>query len=91
MTIVLDAMGSDDRPDPEVQAAVTASNEFDEEILLVGNEDQLKHKLSEIQGNKAKVHILHAPQALDMSDHILEARAKKENSMRIGMEQVKAQ
>jgi fatty acid/phospholipid biosynthesis enzyme len=25
MTIVLDAMGSDDRPDPEVQAAVTAS------------------------------------------------------------------
>ena len=90
MTIVLDAMGSDARPDPEVQAAVTASNEFNETIILVGNEEELKTKLSQIPGDKSRVRIAHAPEALDMSDHIVDARAKKQNSMRVGMELVKA-
>ncbi len=90
MTIVLDAMGSDDRPDPEVQAAVTASNQFSEQILLVGPEDELKEKLLAIPGDRSRVKVINAPEALDMSDHIVEARAKKQNSMRIGMELVKA-
>jgi glycerol-3-phosphate acyltransferase PlsX len=82
-------MGSDDRPDPEVQAALTASNELDETIILVGPEPVLKEKLAALPGDKSKVEIVHAPEALDMSDHIVEARAKKQNSMRIGMELVK--
>jgi len=90
MTIVLDAMGSDDRPDPEIQAAVTASNAFNEDILLVGDEEVLAAKLEAIPGDRSRVRIIHAPEALDMSDHILEARSKKQNSMRIGMELVKA-
>lgn len=90
MTIVLDAMGSDDRPDPEVQAALTASNDLNENIILVGPEPILKEKLAALPGDKSKVEIVHAPEALDMSDHIVEARAKKQNSMRIGMELVKA-
>lgn len=90
MTIVLDAMGSDDRPDPEIQAAITASNQLDEKIMLVGPEPILKEKLSALPGDKSKVQIVHAPEALDMSDHIVEARAKKQNSMRIGMELVQS-
>jgi glycerol-3-phosphate acyltransferase PlsX len=90
MTIVLDAMGSDDRPDPEVQAAVKASIELDEQVILVGDETELNQKLSQISADKTKVKVAHAPQALDMSDHILEARAKKQNSMRVGMDLVKA-
>jgi len=90
MTIVLDAMGSDDRPDPEVQAAVTASNAFNETIILVGNAEELETKLNQIPGDKSRVRIVHAPEALDMSDHIVDARAKKQNSMRVGMELVKA-
>ncbi len=90
MTIILDAMGSDDRPDPEVQAAVTASNQLKEDIALVGEKSVLSEKLSAISGNKSKVHIIHAPEALEMSDHIVEARAKKQNTMRVGMELVKA-
>lgn len=89
MSIVLDSMGSDDRPAPEVEAAVTASNLFDEEIILVGDEDLLTSKLSSIPGDHTRVRVVHAPQALDMHDHIMEARAKKQNSMRIGMELVK--
>lgn len=90
MTIVLDAMGSDDRPDPEVQAAITASNELNETIILVGPEADLKQKLAAIPGEKSRVKIVDAPEALDMSDHIVDARAKKQNSMRVGMDLVKS-
>jgi phosphate acyltransferase len=90
MTIVVDAMGSDDRPDPEVQAAVTASNAFNEEIILVGDEQVLLQKLTAIPGDQSRVSVVHAPEALDMTDHILEARSKKQNSMRVGMELVKS-
>ncbi|MFU8826222.1 MAG: phosphate acyltransferase PlsX [Brevefilum sp.] len=90
MTIILDAMGSDDRPDPEVQAAVTASNAFKEDIVLVGDEGVLHEKLAEVPGEKGRIRIVHAPEALDMEDHIEEARRKKQNSMRVGMDLVKA-
>jgi glycerol-3-phosphate acyltransferase PlsX len=89
MTLILDAMGSDDRPDPEIQAAVTASNALDVDIILVGNEKVLSDKLGATPGDQSRVRIFHAPEALDMEDHILEARAKKQNSMRVGMELVK--
>ena len=36
MRIVLDAMGSDNYPNPEVLAAVKAAEMFGDEILLVG-------------------------------------------------------
>jgi glycerol-3-phosphate acyltransferase PlsX len=90
MTIILDAMGTDNRPDPEVQASVIASNQLNEKIILVGDEKTLQQKLSSIPGNQSLIQITHAPQALDMSDHIVEARSKKQNTMRIGMELVKA-
>lgn len=90
MTIVLDAMGSDDRPDPEVQAAVTASNQLRENIILVGDKNILAAKLASVPGDQSKVTIVHAPEALDMGDHIAEARAKKQNTMLVGMELVKS-
>lgn len=89
ISIALDAMGSDDRPAPEVEAAVIASNKFDVNILLVGNEVYLTKLLNEINGDKSKIKIIHTPEALDMSDHIQEARQKKQNTMRVGMELVK--
>jgi glycerol-3-phosphate acyltransferase PlsX len=89
MTIILDAMGSDDRPGPEVQGAVIAANELKEEIVLVGNEIELESLLKNVPGDKSQVHIANAPEALNMSDHIVESRAKKQNSMKIGMELVK--
>lgn len=89
MTIILDAMGSDDRPGPEIQGAVIASNELNEEIILVGNETELESLLKNVPGDRSRVKIAHAPEALDMSDHIVEARAKKQNSMKVGMELVK--
>lgn len=87
--IVLDAMGSDNRPLPEIEAAVISANQLGIEILLVGNEPELVNHISKIQGDKSRIKIIHAPEALDMTDHIQEARAKKQNSMKIGMDLVK--
>lgn len=45
MTIILDAMGSDSYPDPEIQAAVAAAEELNIEIILVGNKEIIEPKL----------------------------------------------
>ena len=90
MRIVLDAMGSDTYPGPEVEAAVQAGNQYGEEILLVGHEDQLKPRLDDL-GGSAYVRIIHAPEVLEMSDKpARSARGKAENSMAVGMDLIKS-
>ena len=88
-TIVLDGMGSDNRPFPEVEAAVTASKEFGINVILVGDEAQLTTELKKVNQDLSGVRVVHAPEWLEMSDHIQEARAKKQNTMAVGMELVK--
>lgn len=63
---------------------------MNEDVILVGDEQALKQKLAISSGDHTHVKVVHAPEALDMSDHIAEARAKKQNTMRIGMELVKS-
>lgn len=89
-TIVLDAMGSDQRPLPELEGAVLAASKFDIQVILVGNEHTLTAGLAKVNGEKRRISIAHAPEALEMEDHIREARAKKENSMAVGMNLVKS-
>lgn len=82
-------MGSDNRPLPEVEAAIIASKEFDINVILVGDENQLTTELKKISQDLSGVRVVHAPEWLEMSDHIQEARAKKQNTMAVGMQLVK--
>ncbi len=88
-TIVLDAMGSDERPKPELAAAVLSTQTYDIDLILVGDEQTLSSGLAAQPGDKSHIRIAHAPEAIDMTDHIQEARAKKQNTMQVGMELVK--
>src|ERR1700761_3022834 len=45
--IVLDAMGSDRSPDPEIRGAILACRQLDVRVHLVGPEDLLRPKLRE--------------------------------------------
>ena len=45
--IVLDAMGSDKAPDPEIRGAILAARLLDVRVHLVGPEDLLRPKLRE--------------------------------------------
>ena len=87
--IVLDAMGSDERPKPELAAAVLSTQTDDIDLILVGDEQTLSSGLAAQPGDKSHIRIVHAAEAIDMTDHIQEARAKKQNTMQIGMELVK--
>jgi phosphate acyltransferase len=91
MTIILDAMGSDAYPDPEIQAAVTAAEELNLEIILVGNKEIIEPKLIAINSRNLPIQIEHAPDVLEMADKVVDGTRKKpENSMAVGLELVKA-
>jgi len=91
MRIILDAMGSDHHPEPELHAAVQAAREFGDEIILVGKEDILRPRLEALNPDRAPVRIVHAPEVLEMTDKpARSARSKAQNSMAVGMELLKA-
>ena len=68
MRIVLDAMGSDTCPEPEVKAAVEAAQQFGDEILLVGPEESLRQRLQPLNGATANVRLVDAPETITMED-----------------------
>lgn len=67
MRILLDAMGSDQHPGPEIEAAYLAAEEFGETIGLVGDRDILSPLLPNAQG---KIDIIHADEVFEMTDKI---------------------
>lgn len=87
MRIVLDAMGSDKHPQPEVEAAVEALRQFGESPILVGDEPRLR----ELLGLRAPdIEIVHAPEVFEMSDHISHSTLRSaQNSMGVGMDLIK--
>ncbi|MFN3492225.1 MAG: phosphate acyltransferase PlsX [Anaerolineales bacterium] len=92
--IVVDAMGSDNFPTPDVEGAVQAAREYDVEIILVGDEKIIKPVLSKQNIQGLKISIVDAPEILSMADKgetlVLKARAKdSKNSMAVGMDLVK--
>jgi glycerol-3-phosphate acyltransferase PlsX len=90
MAIVLDGMGSDNYPVPEIEAAVNSAKILNEQIILVGDENILAPKLKDFDRSQSNVRIVHAPDILKMDEHAVEAaRQKPQNSMAIGMNLVK--
>ena len=92
--IVVDAMGSDEHPAPDVEGAVSAAREYGVEIILVGDEAKIKPILDVQNTQGLSIRIVHAPEMLTMEDKgealVLKARAKdSKNSMAVGMDLVK--
>jgi phosphate acyltransferase len=88
--LILDAMGSDSYPDPEIEGAINAALGFGEEIVLVGKEEVLKPKLDKASIGNLPIRIVHAPDVLEMTDKPVEGTRKKPlNSMAVGLEMVK--
>jgi len=85
MTIILDAMGSDKYPEPEISAAIeSAKNGI--EIILVGDLEKFSDKLKQLGGNDLPITTVHAPEVVEMWDKPVESgRQKPNNSMSIGI------
>lgn len=90
MRIVLDAMGSDTHPDPEIEAAALAAQEWGDPVLLVGPEDVLHPRIQKAGIGNNRVTIVHAPEVLEMTDKPADtARGKSRSSMAVGMDLLK--
>ena len=90
MAIILDAMGSDNYPDPEIGGAIEASKLIEEEIILVGNREILEPKLNNFMSDIGKISIEHAPEVVEMWDKpVASAKSKPNNSMAVGIKKIK--
>jgi glycerol-3-phosphate acyltransferase PlsX len=93
--IVLDAMGSDKAPDPEIRGAILAARQLDVRVHLVGPEEILRPKLREALkahawGQKLPIFIAQASEWIRMDDKAAQAvRSKRDSSMRVGLKMVR--
>lgn len=94
MRIVLDAMGSDECPGPEVQAAVESARLFGDDIFLVGPEEKIRPLLEAAGGQTDLVHLVDAPDTITMKDKGLQLALKakrrgSKTSMAVGIDLVR--
>jgi glycerol-3-phosphate acyltransferase PlsX len=93
--IVLDAMGSDKAPEPEIRGAILASRHLGLRVHLVGPEELLRPKLREAlrlhSGRKRlPIFIVQASEWISMEDKAAQAvRSKRDSSMRVGLKMVR--
>ena len=94
--IVLDAMGSDKAPDPEIRGAILACRQLDVRVHLCGPEDLLRPRLRDAlktynwAGRKLPIFIAQASEWISMEDKAAQAvRSKRDSSMRVGLKMVR--
>jgi glycerol-3-phosphate acyltransferase PlsX len=83
-------MGSYDNPVPDVEGAVLAAREYGDTIVLVGDQNKIKAELAKHRTQGLSLEIVHAKQAVTMTDKPGQVgRSKPESSMHVGMRLVK--
>jgi len=88
--IALDAMGSDRAPKPEIEGAIQAARQYGVRVLLVGPETVVKAELDRHRAARhLPIEIVHASEYITMEDKVEAIRAKRDNSMRVGLRLVR--
>ena len=88
--IALDAMGSDRAPKPEVEGALQAARQSGRRVLLIGPESIVKAELDRHRGAaRLPIEVVHASEYITMDDKVEAIRAKRDNSMRVGLRLVR--
>ena len=90
MKIVVDAMGGDHAPGVVIDGSVRAARELGVEIILVGPEDVVKRELAR-HGDTSHlpISIVHASQVIEMHEHTMAVKEKKDSSMNVGIKLVR--
>ncbi|HMA68643.1 MAG TPA: hypothetical protein VKN74_02135, partial [Candidatus Mcinerneyibacterium sp.] len=85
--IILDAMGTDKRPNSEILGSIKALNENDDLIIyLVGKENLLRNKLRKFQYDVNRLKIINAEEEVEMSESPTKVlREKKKSSINVGL------
>ncbi len=90
-TIVVDAMGADRHPKPEVEGAILATRHSKVRVILVGQQDLIRAELNNHSGaSSLPIEIVHASEHISMHDKAAQAvRQKRDSSMRVGLRLVR--
>jgi glycerol-3-phosphate acyltransferase PlsX len=88
--IAVDGMGGDFAPEAAVEGAVQAANEFDYEVVIVGQEAVIKKELQKHKVTGGKLFIQHASEVVTMSDSPVTAiKQKKDSSISVCIDLLK--
>lgn len=90
MRIVVDAVGTDNRPSPDVEGAVLAAKEWKNPIILVGPEAQIKQELAKYNTQNLPIEIVNADTVIEMHTKPADAvRDSQNSSIHVGLNLVK--
>ena len=88
MILALDVMGGDKAPDINVESAILAVKQTDNNVILVGKEDviaaQLEKWSRKYKFPKERISVVNATEVIEMDEHPANAaRHKKDSSMAV--------
>lgn len=89
MKVAIDAMGGDIGPKVTVAGAVSASREFEIDVILVGLGDLIKRELDRIDGPKSRISVVNAADSIGMAEGLLSFRKKRRSSILVGTQLVR--
>ncbi len=90
MKIVIDAMGTDNRPHPDVAGGVMAAREWGDDIIFTGDRAIIQAALQRHDTAGLNIHVVHAEQQIAMDEKPSSiVRGKPQSSIHVGMELVK--
>lgn len=90
MRIAVDAMGTDERPSPDVLGAVLAAREYNCRIVLVGDQARVQAELKKHDVTGLVIDVVHAEQEIKMDDKpSLVLKGKPKSSLHVGLSLVK--
>lgn len=90
MKIAVDGMGGDHAPQAIVEGAVLAAQEYNANIILVGDEQQLGRELDRLQARHLPITIFHAAEVVHMDEAPgMALRKKRFSSIRVAIELVR--
>jgi glycerol-3-phosphate acyltransferase PlsX len=91
MKIAVDGMGGDYAPQAIVEGAVLAAQEYNSELILVGDEARLERELDRLQAHNLPISICHASEVVHMEEAPgMALRKKRFSSIRVAIELVRS-
>ena len=83
-------MGGDHAPAAIIAGVVDAIKEFDITVALIGIQEQVERELAKYQYPTERIHILHAPEVVEMHESATTSiRRKRNSSITLGIELLK--
>lgn len=90
MIVAVDAMGGDNAPDAVIEGCVNAVNDLGVEIILTGQEEVIKSKLTNYKYPSEKIRIVNATEVISNNESpVMAIRRKKDSSMSKALQLVK--